>query len=350
MARADLRYRWRQTVASSAGPKSPITRHVLITLSLRMDADGRNCFPSTRLLEEETALTRKTVETHLARAAETGWIQKASVEEALASGWVTRAGPRGRGWRRTAYLPTFPKVEYLLPHDEPEGGVPHAGEVESPVLLSSTKRQSTRENGGQMRETIVGVAVEIGIFCERIGRDWDLVSMTPEEWVEKRLLTNASFSGLDLCLEVGACGDHWEGLLLASPRKKKPKPSRAVLNWMKKAVQIRAREAERKAGRQEEAREIQKRTRARSGRVRASVAEQAERVAIEDEANRKAAAWLSGLDARNRALIEEEARRGVGQGAPVGIVTGAMLGIAKSKLGLTPTPASGMTPVGELVR
>lgn len=87
-------FRWRQTVASTHGPRSSISRHVLLTLGLHMDTNGL-CFPSSRLLSDETALTRRTVEAHLRKCAKEGWITR------------KHAGT-SKGWRRYIYQLSYP--------------------------------------------------------------------------------------------------------------------------------------------------------------------------------------------------------------------------------------------------
>lgn len=104
--------RWRSVVASEHGPERPMTRHVLLTLALHMDAEGGSCYPSSRLLANETGMCRRTVEKHL--------------RAAVADGWIRRE-PRGTGraWRRMVYHPAIPAdVGNLIPHDDREGGVP----------------------------------------------------------------------------------------------------------------------------------------------------------------------------------------------------------------------------------
>jgi len=89
-------YDWRDRVASSQGPKSAVMRHVLLTLSLHMNAK-RNCFPSIKYLAERTGLTEKTVGKHLNNAVKLGWL-------------IRRIrGVNGQGWRCYEYLGTYPQ-------------------------------------------------------------------------------------------------------------------------------------------------------------------------------------------------------------------------------------------------
>lgn len=107
---ADL-FTWRDAVMSEHGPAASTTRHVLLTLGTHMDAQGGSCFPSTRTLATETALSRKTVEKHLRLAEDGGWIER-----------KPRSGS-GQGWRRMEYSATVPeKVGNDVTHVSPEGG------------------------------------------------------------------------------------------------------------------------------------------------------------------------------------------------------------------------------------
>lgn len=89
---------WRSALASPFGPKNPTTRHVLLTLSLHMSVKGDSCFPSIELLTEESGLSRRAVVTHLAVAADEGWIGKRE-----------RPEKNGQGWRRIEYFPLIPQ-------------------------------------------------------------------------------------------------------------------------------------------------------------------------------------------------------------------------------------------------
>jgi hypothetical protein len=103
-------FTWRSVVASKHGPKSPITRHVLLTLSLHMSERGDSCFPSTGLLTEETGLGLRTVKEHLALGAGAGWIGKRE-----------RRMQNGQGWRRVEYFAQIPPEAEAAFHAEQRG-------------------------------------------------------------------------------------------------------------------------------------------------------------------------------------------------------------------------------------
>lgn len=102
-----LLLRWRDVVASAAGPPST-TRLVLLTLSLHMNKGGGDAFPSTRLLAERTGLSERAVCTHLEHAEAGGWI----VRERVGS---------GQAWKRMTYRPLIPKALNEVQQLEGEG-------------------------------------------------------------------------------------------------------------------------------------------------------------------------------------------------------------------------------------
>lgn len=88
-------YTWRGGVIKSDLPST--TRHVLLTLSCHFNDAGEACYPSTRLLAEETGLSERAVITHLIRARELGWLI------------VSKHGFAGQRWSRNQYVPSFPE-------------------------------------------------------------------------------------------------------------------------------------------------------------------------------------------------------------------------------------------------
>lgn len=85
---------WRHAVGKSGLP--PITRLVLHTLGLKMDATGGSCYPPISELVDLTGLDKKTVLKHLEIAEESGWIV------------VTQHGFRGQKWKRNEYVARWP--------------------------------------------------------------------------------------------------------------------------------------------------------------------------------------------------------------------------------------------------
>ena len=111
-------FEWRDAVAGPNGPRSSTTRHVLLTLALHMDMNGGACFPSTATLSERTALSERSVCTHLDRAEEEGWIRR------------SRHRGKGQSWARTEYVAVMPEalkeVQHLPERGTERGSVPSA--------------------------------------------------------------------------------------------------------------------------------------------------------------------------------------------------------------------------------
>jgi len=81
-------FRWRNALVSNHGPISPTTRHVLLTLSLHMGTHNGSCFPSTKTLAKETALSERAVITHLKKARTSGWIKTGKHKKAAGQAWA----------------------------------------------------------------------------------------------------------------------------------------------------------------------------------------------------------------------------------------------------------------------
>ena len=105
----DKLFKWREAVISSYGPE-PITRLVLLVLSLHMDRGGESCFPAIRTLMKETGLSNKSVIRHIHLAERAGWIEKEI------------CGFSGKGWKRHSYKATIPAK--ILDQIISKGGVP----------------------------------------------------------------------------------------------------------------------------------------------------------------------------------------------------------------------------------
>lgn len=87
-------FSWRKAILKSQ--LAPTTRHVLLTLACHMNAAGESCYPSIKLLCEETGLSNRSVITHLQIAKEEGWIT------------VGVHGFAGQRWAAHEYYPAWP--------------------------------------------------------------------------------------------------------------------------------------------------------------------------------------------------------------------------------------------------
>lgn len=68
-------FRYRDYIRSDAVPRDHVLRHVLIELSLWMDMDGNNCYPTQEQIAKNTGLSRKTVNIKLNKAKKLGLIE-----------------------------------------------------------------------------------------------------------------------------------------------------------------------------------------------------------------------------------------------------------------------------------
>jgi hypothetical protein len=101
-------FKWREAITSKYGPE-PLTRLILLTLSLHMNQSGGSCFPSIKTLMQETGLGNKAVIRHIRLAEKTGWIRKEI------------CGFSGQGWKRHSYKAKIPPN--ILSKMASEGGV-----------------------------------------------------------------------------------------------------------------------------------------------------------------------------------------------------------------------------------
>ena len=107
------RNQWRDLIASEYGPPDSNARWVLFVVSLHMNAQGDNAFPSQTTIAERAALSVRSVSRHLITAATQGWIKV-----------VTRRRS-GKQWFVHQYLPTVPlRLEQHIDasHWGPTGG------------------------------------------------------------------------------------------------------------------------------------------------------------------------------------------------------------------------------------
>ena len=67
---------WRAAIASEDGPENSTTRHILLTLSLHMNAKGNSFFLPLDIIATETGYAKETVSRHLKKADQAGWIDR----------------------------------------------------------------------------------------------------------------------------------------------------------------------------------------------------------------------------------------------------------------------------------
>lgn len=97
------RYEWCDLIASEHGPPDPSTRLVLFVLSLHMNRQGENAFPSQKKIAVRSALSERSVRTHLDHAVKGGWLRISQ-----------KPRKSGHAWFVHEYTPTIP--EALIDH------------------------------------------------------------------------------------------------------------------------------------------------------------------------------------------------------------------------------------------
>lgn len=70
--------KWQAALMSEHGPHAT-TRHILLTLSVRMTRNGDKAYPGVRELERRTGLSQRTIINRLDRADEEGWVRRVAV-------------------------------------------------------------------------------------------------------------------------------------------------------------------------------------------------------------------------------------------------------------------------------
>ena len=125
--------RWRRAIQAS--DLKPSTRLVLLNLSIYMNDEGKNCFPSTEQQTVDTGLTERTVITHIDNAVAAGFLKKGM------------KGRSGKGWARHEY-------EAVIPHGTEPLSVPksdNAVQGAEPVSVAQDEG-AERDNGMALKQ------------------------------------------------------------------------------------------------------------------------------------------------------------------------------------------------------
>lgn len=139
MSKIQPLFTWRSAFQSPGGPESPVTRHVLLSISLYMSEKGEGAFPSMEKLSEDTGLNLRTIKKHVPLAEELGWIK------------VVKKAGRGRGWKRNDYKAQIPESYYkkmkefeaeVVNEIHQQGGEPYTPPQNNVVNLSTGRGES----------------------------------------------------------------------------------------------------------------------------------------------------------------------------------------------------------------
>jgi hypothetical protein len=129
------KFDWQRVVASTAGPKSPTIRHVLLTLSIYMQADGSSCFPSFGTLAKATGLSRRSI--------------YRSIGEAEADGWLkVKHQKMGNGFHSNRYTPIIP---IRVGTEDPHGRDTHSLPRDKDSLSVGTENHKAGTQGSPNR-------------------------------------------------------------------------------------------------------------------------------------------------------------------------------------------------------
>jgi Helix-turn-helix domain len=142
---------WRHAILCSK--LEPTTRHLLLTLSCHMNDVGESCFPSIRLLSDETGLHTETICIHLRKAADAGFIEIANAEK------------DGQKWRRNSYSAKWPEVYGPSGHLGKNGakvsGLNGEGVRIDPEKVSGVSGRSTTVNSTGNPTTDMSTSVDL---------------------------------------------------------------------------------------------------------------------------------------------------------------------------------------------
>lgn len=125
-------FSWRRYLLDSDLESS--TKHVLLTLSCYFSEQGTGIYPSTRRLSRDCNLNRETVEIHLRKAKELGWISS------------RMHGYAGQRWRRTEYRLLIPKGAKIRRFEPGELEI----DVDGPSVHDEIKVDGLTGEGGRI--------------------------------------------------------------------------------------------------------------------------------------------------------------------------------------------------------
>ena len=89
--------KWQRFILNSSDLEAA-TRHVLLTLSIYLDADGTGAFPSMRTLAKNMKRSKNTVNQHILLAESKGYLK------------IHKDMGHAKGWKKNNYSVRFPKV------------------------------------------------------------------------------------------------------------------------------------------------------------------------------------------------------------------------------------------------
>jgi hypothetical protein len=136
-------FEWQKAVCSEHGLSNSVARLILMVISLHMDPDGSNAFPSQETIAERAKVTTRSVVTHVGKAVRLGWLRKYT------------AGRTGQGWHLNGYEATVPDDVYpLLKRSERPSPRPKAKRSERVSAPSAERGETDSTNVMNMKAEV----------------------------------------------------------------------------------------------------------------------------------------------------------------------------------------------------
>lgn len=104
-----IAWSWRHAILKSS--LAATTRHVLLTVSCRMNEHGQSCYPTMATIAKDSGLSVRAVSKHIKIASKANWLE------------ISKHGFAGQRWRNNEYVARFPELEneqekVLLPQNK----------------------------------------------------------------------------------------------------------------------------------------------------------------------------------------------------------------------------------------
>jgi hypothetical protein len=218
------RYNWQQQVCGEHGPGSPTARLVLLAISLHMNAQGANAWPSQATIARRSCVSTRVVVKHLGIAERQGWLKR------------YEAGRNGQGWRLTGYEAVLPDHVYeLLPERpwesdpkwqrrEPRSPpLPERGEQRAPNVVNGARERGEGERQNLMNHVPTNLPSENLPSRTKPKREGALARTTRVERVFEKAMekpkaeTQEDCEGnrkLDVLLDLLSRGTTWSDCVL----------------------------------------------------------------------------------------------------------------------------------------
>jgi Helix-turn-helix domain len=157
-------FEWQRAIRDSELP--PMTRHVALTLSTYMNAEGGSAFPGAARLARDTGRSERKVRERLGLLVKAGWLVE-----------VERGGLRGEERRANRYQARTPVDNSRTP--DLRSGIPLTSETPTPDLRSP--HHSIEQSIDQQPETLSEIHLALGPYVCPLGLGCDNGNVWDEE-------------------------------------------------------------------------------------------------------------------------------------------------------------------------